>query len=190
MAGNVRGVLFRDYVRMIRGAKHIDWKAALEPEDYAYVTSRISVDDWYPMASFERIGNVIFRRLADNDLVAVRMWGRASVGDLCATQPDLVAPRDPIETLMRMRVLRATFFDFPALAIPELLDDQAEITISYRMGPLAEEAASHQTMGVFERLLELATARDVVAELTAKSWAGDPTTVLELRWSLRRSSIS
>ena len=43
---------------------------------------------------------------------------------------------------MLFRVLRSTFFDFEALEIPTLNDEQAEVIIHYYMGPVAEEAAS------------------------------------------------
>jgi hypothetical protein len=182
---NVRGTLFRDYVRMIRTQKHMNWASELEPDDFAYVTARIEPNDWYPMAAFERMGNVILRVMAQGDLQAVRMFGRSSVGALCASAPELVAPGDPIETLMRMRVFRGTFFDFEALSIPTLLDDHAEIALSYYMGASAEEAASYQTMGFFERLLELASAKNVEASFSKRSWYGDAQTRLELHWSMR-----
>ncbi len=50
------------------------------------------------------------------------------------------------------------------------------------MGPMAEEAASYQTMGFFERLLTVAGAQAVVTEFTQRSWAGDERTLLELSW--------
>jgi hypothetical protein len=51
------------------------------------------------------------------------------------------------------------------------------------MGPTAEEAASYQALGFFERLLEVAGARDSRGQLRERSWAGDEQTVLELRWT-------
>ncbi len=181
---NVRGTLFRDYIRMVRSVKGVDWSKELDPLEFSYVGCRIDPMGWYPMDVFERMGNVILRVVAQNDVLAVRMWGRSSVGALCAASPELVAPGDPIETLMRMRVLRSTFFDFEALTIPTLLDDEAEIVISYGMGPVAEEAASFQTMGVFERLLELASAKNVRAAFAERAWAGDARTLLQLRWGV------
>jgi 3-phosphoglycerate kinase len=182
---NVRGVLFRDYIRMMRSQKSIDWSKELDPDDFAYVVWQIEPNGWYPMASFERMGNAILRKLASNDVQAVRMWGRGSVAALVANAPGLLASGDPVETLMRMRVLRATFFDFEALSIPTLVEDHAEIVISYHMGKIAEEAASFQTMGVFEQLLELASAKNVHASFAEQSWTGDPRTLLELSWTNR-----
>jgi hypothetical protein len=179
---NVKGVLFADYVRMIRGRKDVDWTRHLPVADLQLVAQRIEPNGWYPMASFERLGNAILREIAQGALEAVRMWGRFSVDQLRAATPQLVSEGDPVETLMRFRVLRATYFDFEALQVPVLNDEQAEILITYHMGATAEEAASYQTMGFFERLLEIAGASRVFAQFAERSWTGDARTLLELSW--------
>ena len=179
---NVKGVLFSDYVRMIRGKKDVDWSLQLESIDMEYLRERIDAERWYPMSTFERLGNAILREVANSDLEAVKMWGRFQVDQLRAANPSLVAAGDPVETLMRFRVLRGTYFDFEALVVPTLTDEHAVIVIAYQMGRTAEEAASFQTMGFFERLLEVAGAEHVVANFSERSWAGDPRTTLELSW--------
>lgn len=105
-----------------------------------------------------------------------------SVDQLAAATPSLVAEGDPVDTMMRFRVQRATYFDFEALEIPTLTVDHAHVVIHYFMGPTAEEAASFQTMGFFERLLERAGATAISARFLERSWAGDPRTLLSLAW--------
>jgi hypothetical protein len=51
------------------------------------------------------------------------------------------------------------------------------------MGMPAEEAASWQTMGFFERLLEVTGARDVSARFSMRSWVGEARTLLSLHWT-------
>jgi hypothetical protein len=97
-------------------------------------------------------------------------------------QQGLVVPGDVRETLMRFRVFRQSFFDYPALEIDELTDEEATIDIRYGMAPLAEEAASHQTLGFFERLVEVAGGLDVKASFASRSWAGDEATKIKLAW--------
>lgn len=179
---HVKGVLFADYVRMIRGHKSVDYRALLAPEDLPFLDERVIPDRWYPMATFERMGNAILRTVANNDLSAVQMWGRFSADQLRALHPMLVAEGDPSETLNRFRVMRATFFDFEALEIPMLFPGRAHVIIRYHMGSPAEMAAAYQTMGFFERQLELAGAHDIHAVFRERSWAGDPQTLLELAW--------
>jgi hypothetical protein len=180
----VRGILFLDYVRMLRSQKRVaDWTShGMLPEDLVFLNTRIDADSWYPMTTFERMGNAILATVARGEMFPVRMWGRYSASQLVTAHPMLLAKDDPPETLARFRVLRDTYFDFPALDIPLLHLDEANITIRYHMGMPAEEAASHQTMGFFEGLLELCGVRDIDAVFREKSWAGDPRTLMVLRW--------
>jgi hypothetical protein len=182
---HVRGVLFVDYVRMLRAQKTVDWSQHLHADDLSYLTTKIEPDAWYPMATFERMGNEILRTTARGQLFPVQLFGRYSAAQLRAANPMLLAPGDPVETLNRFRVLRETFFDFPALAVPLLHDDEANIIIRYHMGMPAEQAAAYQTMGFFEGLLELAGARDITAALQ-QSFDEDPRTLLILRWKTPR----
>jgi len=112
------------------------------------------------------------------------MWGRFPADYLRASAPELTVAGDPVETLKRFHTLRGSFFDFEALEIPTLLGHEAQIVIHYQMGPAAEEAASHQTMGFFERLLELAGAEGIYAQFLQRSWTGDPHTLLDLSWRM------
>jgi hypothetical protein len=179
---HVRGVLFVDYVKMLRAQKGVDWTTHLPAEDLIYLATKIDPDAWYPMATFERMGNQILRTTARGELFPVQLWGRYSAGQLRAAHPQLLAPGDPIETLNRFRVMRETFFDFTALEVPLLHDDEAQVIVRYHMGMPAEEAASYQTLGFFEGLLELAGARDIRAQFRERSWANDPRTLIAITW--------
>jgi hypothetical protein len=167
---------------MMRGNKSVDWRSHVEPGDVVYLMKRIEPHEWYPMETFERFGDAILSQIAAGDLFSVRLFGRISADPLAELYPNLVAPGDPVESLMRFRVLRSTFFDFEALAIVEISDGQAQIDIAYHMGKTAEEAASYQTWGFFERVIELAGGTSVQGRFLEKSWAGDGRTLLELTW--------
>lgn len=180
----MKGTLFVDYVRMLRTQKGRDWSKHLQPEDLSYLVQRIAPDDWYPMDTFERMGIAILETLAPS-LETIRVWGRAQVEWLCQKHADLVAKGDAVDTLMRFRVLRASFFDYPALQIGEISDGEAKLLVSYGMSARAEEAATWQTLGFFERLVEVAGAHDVTAWLQVKSWEGSTTggaSTIRLQW--------
>jgi hypothetical protein len=179
---HVRGILFLDYVRMLRSQKNVPWADHLQPEDQAFLLQKIDPSAWYPMETFERMGNAILKLVARDTLAPVQMWGRYSANQLRAANPLLLEPNDPVETLNRFRVMRETFFDFPALEVLELHEGTAYIVVRYHMGKLAEEAASFQTLGFFEGLLQLAGAKEIKASFKERSWAGDPRTQLELHW--------
>jgi hypothetical protein len=180
---NVRGVLFLDYVRMLKAHKGVEWDAILSAEDAGYLHRQIDPTAWYPMETFERMGNAILKFVAGDKMLPVQLWGRYSAAQLRAAHPMLLAPNDPVESLTRFRVMRETFFDFEALQVLMLHEGEAHIAIHYYMGTPAEEAASYQTMGFFEGLLEIAGAKDVRATFKATSWQGAPRTLLDLRWT-------
>jgi hypothetical protein len=177
----VKGTLFVDYVRMLRAQKATDWSKHLTPEDLSYLVQRIQPEEWYPMGTFERMGLAILEELSP-DPATIRAWGRAQVDGLCRSHAELVAHGDARDTLMRFRVLRASFFDYDALTIAELTDGDATLFISYGMSARAEEAASSQTLGFFERLLEVAGATNVQAWFENKSWTSEGRTRIRIRW--------
>jgi hypothetical protein len=182
MPGHVKGVLFADYVRMLRAYRGRSIQEYLEPEDLAYLDQEIDLEAWYPMESFERLGLAIFQAIAEGDLGLVRDWGRASVARVVGAHQQVVVPRDPRDSLMRFFVLRRSFFDYDALSMLQLTDESASIGIEYGMSPAAERAASVQTMGFFEGLIGLAGGRDVHAEFIESSWRGDRQTIVGFTW--------
>src|SRR5438128_7939000 len=111
MTRRVRGSFFAEYVRMIRRRKDVDWARKLAAEDAGYLKQRIEPNEWYPMDTFERLGTAILSELGDATLEAVRSWGRFSAAQYSADHPSLVAAGDPVESLMRLKVMRSTLFD-------------------------------------------------------------------------------
>jgi len=182
MPGHVKGVLFADYVRMLRAHRGRALQEFLQPGDFAYLEDEIDPWSWYPMEVFERLGLAIFQAIAEGDLGLVRDWGRASVARVVASHEHVIVPRDPRESLMRFFVLRRSFFDYEALSMLQLSDESASIGVEYGMSPLAERAAAVQTMGFFEGLIGLAGGRDVHAEFLESSWRGDRQTVVGFAW--------
>jgi hypothetical protein len=179
---HVRGVLFLDYVKMLKAQKGVDWRQHLPEQDLIFLRMSIDPNEWYPMTTFERMGNQILRTTAGGQMLAVQLWGRFSANQLRSAHPMLLEPNDPIETLNRFRVMRETFFDFAALEVPVLHDEEAHIVVRYHMGMPAEEAASYQTLGFFEGLLELAGARELKTGFRERSWAGNPRTLITIKW--------
>jgi hypothetical protein len=182
MSGHVRGSFFSEYVRMLRRRKDIDWARILPAEDVQYLQQRIDADSWYPMATFERFGVAILATVEGATLDAVRLWGRFSANDYATSHAELIALGEPEESLMRLRVMRATLFDFPAFDIPMLVDGHAYVVVHYRMGRVAEEAACVQTMGFCEGVLSLAGAQNIQAAFAECSWKGDGRTRISLEW--------
>lgn len=182
MSRNVRGSLFVDYVRMLRMRKDVDWSRHLQPADLSFLIQKIDSTAWYPMETFERMGLAILREITGGDVEPARMWGRVSVDGISLLHPELVVPGDPRETVMRFQVFRCGFFDYAAVEMSEISDEHATVQVAYGMSAHAEEAATWQTIGFFERLLELSGAKNRRVELGVKSWDGAAKTVLALSW--------
>jgi hypothetical protein len=168
---------------MIRSRKDVDWSKVLAPEDLRYLNERIVAENWYPMATFERFGLAILERLGGVTDHTVRLWGRLSAAQFAAREPRLVAAGNPIESLMRLRVMRNSMFDFPAFDIPHLSVGHAEVTIMYYMSAPAEEAACHQTAGFCEEVVSMTGAASVDGKFERRSWQGDEVTSFVLRWA-------
>ncbi len=179
----VRGVLFVDYVRMVRGHGLGTVGGGLRPEDVALVKQRIDPQAWYPMDTFERLGLAILQGIVGQELESIRMWGRYQVTTVAGLFPAILAPDEPRETMLRAGVLMGSFFDFPAIEVRSISDTSAAVHIAYSMSEAAERAASWQSMGFFEGLLGMAGATDIVADFDSMSWhdKGAPTR-LELGW--------
>lgn len=182
MSRNVRGSLFVDYVRMLRLRKDVDWSNWLLPTDVPYLAGKIDKTAWYPMETFERMGLAILKEIANEELTLVEAFGRMSVDGLLAQYPALLVPGDPRETMMRFQALQRGFFDFPAFDVVEIGDHAAQIRIDYQMSARAEEAACNQAVGFFDRLLELAGAKDRSVKLVSRRWASEPTTTVVMRY--------
>ncbi len=184
MSRRVKGVLFVDYVRMLRTHRGASRSPHLEPEDLSFLEQSVDMTGWYPMAAFERMGLAILESVAQRDLERVRQWGRGSVVSVAASVEHLVVDGDPRESLMRLHSFRRGFFDFEALSMLQVNDTSVEAQIGYGMSPAAEEAAAVQTQGFFEGLIELAGGSLVESGFQESSWRGDPRTVLRLEWKL------
>ena len=187
MPGHVKGVLFADYVRMLRAHRGRALSDFLGPEELAYLDQTIDLDAWYPMDAFEQLGLAIFEAIAEGDLGLVREWGRASVARVVGAHQRVLASGDPRESLMRFFVLRRSLFDYEALTMLQLCDASASIGVEYGMHPLAEQAAAVQTMGFFEGLIGLAEGCDVHAEFLETSWRGDRQTIIGFTWQPART---
>lgn len=183
----VRGVLFADYVRIIR-RQVASWREKVAPEDRALLEQHVDLEQWYPMDTFERLGLIILEHVVAHETDAIRLWGREQVQAVLSFFPELANPSDPRDSVMRFQNFLASLFDFPAVVVESVEDEAALVRVEYGMHPAAEEAASWQTVGFFEELLTASGARQVSGSLRSRAWAGDAQTIAALSWVDARHS--
>jgi CheY-like chemotaxis protein len=162
----VRGVLFIDYVKMLRSHKVAE-KAGqhLKLEDAHFLIGRLDPDGWYPMATFERLGLAILSEIVGVETDSIRLWGRAQLAGLLRFFPDLSHAGDARDAIMRLQTLMRSLFDFECVTVEEVDDESAYVRVCYGMSPPAESAATWQTIGFFEELVTNSGAEDVASEL-------------------------
>ena len=166
MSRNVRGVLFIDYVKMLRRQKAVvRAQRFLEPEDERYLTEHLELDGWYPMETFERLGLAILAEVVGAEVDAIRLWGRQQLAALLTFFPDLSAACDPRDAVMRFQAFMRSLFSFPCVNLESVDDESAIVTIDFGMSPQAEAAASWQAVGFFEELVTSSGGRGVRSEL-------------------------
>ncbi len=162
--------------------KDVDWSSFLEPEDHVYLSQQIDDHQWYPTATFERFGLAILYVVARGSLAMVRTWGHLQVDAMLRIHPEILEDGNPYESLMRVVVHRAGYFNFEVLTVKEVLDNSATFELRYDMCDAAELAACMQTLGAFEELVRRAGGREIKAEFLERRWETDARTVLELTW--------
>jgi len=184
----VKGSLLLEIARLIRTNKDKDWKKYLTEEDFAIINGRVLASSWYPMETYERAGWAIFQEIGGGKLEMARTWGRFVAEDVVNRYyPNLVRERDMMLALERFKLIRQQWYQFDdpnliAIQIEPLGTNQAKIT--FRTDHHASfEAHAHQTMGTFERLIELCGKKDVKAVITEHDWDSDhPYAVLVCSW--------
>ena len=154
----VKGTLFVDYVRMLRRRSDVDW-SRISSRSTSGTSSSGSTEPGTPWEPSSAWASPSSPRSPQGNLDSVRML-RARL-DRLAVQ-DVRQPRRAGRPARHADALPGAAPEL--LRLPGARDrfdlgrrgvDRREL----RMGPRAEEAASWQTLGFFERLLEVAGAR-------------------------------
>jgi hypothetical protein len=182
LAENIKGILFLDYVKMIRSRKNVDWSKYLDQKDLIFVNENIDINGWYPISAFENLGEAVFEEVGQGDVNKVRDWGKFTITELAKVHSDLINKEDPCESIFRFHVLREGFFDYSVIDILTILENRVKLEIDYEMKEKAEMSLTYQTLGFIERLLELSGSKNINHEFLQKIWEGAESTILRVTW--------
>jgi len=185
----VKGSLLLDVVRLIRANKDRDWKKYLNDRDLEIIQSQILPSSWYPLDTYERAELAIYQEIGKGKIENALVWGRFAMDDLVKrVYQNLIEEQDPLLALERFALFRKTLFrssdpDFQPIEFKQLGPNNARITIKLNHPLELFEVYAHQSMGSFERLVELAGGKDGKVAMVEHDWKGSrPYAVLEISW--------
>jgi hypothetical protein len=185
----IKGSMLLNVARLIRANKEKDWAKYLNEKDLALIHSQILPSTWYPMDTYERAEIAVFHEIAQGKLEVARVWGRFLLEDMVKrVYQNLVEEQDPMSALQKFAVFRKQLLrfenpDFQALECKKLGPKEALMTVRLDR-PVAEfEAHCNQTVGTFERLVELAGGKEVKAEILEHDYKGPkPFVNIKISW--------
>ena len=182
MERNVKGVLFLEYVRMIRKAKGFDYKKHLSEEDVNLVENWIEPSHWYPFETYQRMGELILYVIAGGKMELVRTWGTLSVQGLISIHEFLLKKGSPGESLKRFELLKSSFFNFDGFRISVDSENHALLSVYIATREKSREPSTLQLAGMVDGLLDKAGAQNVQSRFLGRSWEGDDESVIDYVW--------
>ena len=186
---DVKGSLLEDVVRLIRANKDKDWRKYLTEKDLDIIHGQILPSSWYPLDVYERAEFAVFMEIGKGKLEMAHQWGRFLMEDLVKrVYQNLIEEGDPMIALERFSLFRKQLFrfndpNFRVIEFQQTGEKKARITIRIHHPVETFEAYTHQSIGSFERLVELAGGKNVAVNIVEYEWKGKiPYSVLDISW--------
>jgi uncharacterized protein (TIGR02265 family) len=177
----VKGSVLVDFIKTIRADKSGVYEPYLTDEDKKIIGQRILPSAWYPYETFKHCFQAVFEILAKGDPEKVREWGRSYGGTIMSgLYKGLLKQGEPMQYLKKYSTYIRNFFDFGAIEVKELSDNEVEMTIKDFD---AEFVPAYYIMfGWLERTLEICGAKDIKSEVLERAWEGAPVTRIRISW--------
>jgi hypothetical protein len=185
----IKGALLMEYVRLIRDNKDKDWKKYLDEEDSKIIFGAVMPNAWYPLEVYEHAGKAIFKEIAQGDLKNAKIWGRFVIEDLGNRfYHNLVRFQDPEGALERCMTFILQWFqfddpNFQAIQVEKVGPKQVKMTLRNDHPYDYFEAYAYQSLGTFERIVELNGGKEVKAEITTQNYKSNtPSVTIMVSW--------
>ncbi len=150
----VKGILILAYVKHIRANKDKDWSKHLDTEDLNLVRGCVLASSWYPFDSFIRMGNAVFKEIADSKLDKVREFGRLDIDNFLKIYRKILVPGDPAGSLIKfidlikihmeadvdikIIIIGPDFVRYKISAPPEIVEERLLEAFCYQIAGSAE----------------------------------------------------
>jgi hypothetical protein len=174
----VKGTLLMETVRMMRANKDRNFNQYLQEKDLEVISKRILPSNWYPLDTYERATFAIFKEVAGGKLDVAQAWGKFVGEDLIKRfYSNLTRETDMMIVLEKFKLIRLQWFKFenPGLNPIEVkaIDKNSAQIILRTDHPTPFEPYTHQTLGTFQRLIELCGKQEVKGTIGAHKWDGN-----------------
>lgn len=179
----VKGTMLAGFVRIIRSNKELPLEKYLTEADIETVNDQIFPTGWYPFDLFQRCGRMILHEVANNDLNAVRAFGKFDLKELAEnTYHSIIEAGDLFKAVEFLDTIRNRFFNFTAPVAEKIDDNFFRIHLENAPDEPALEAFCHQIVGGYEYLIEFYGGKNVKITWERAVWKGDKDTSFVLAW--------
>lgn len=173
----VKGQWLVDWVKMIKN--HIrdnpkskdEFDKLLGTADWEIVNSMVLPLQYYDYASFQRIGQAVFKVIANSNLELSRAFGKLMIMELIKFYKRILVASDPVASLQRFIEHHGKYFE-DVKSQCQLISQTAkvatiklELTPSDKNLPEAAQAFAWQLGGSFEQLVTVAGGHEVKLEI-------------------------
>jgi len=178
----VKGSLFLDFIKMIRGNPDLPWSDHLAPQDLDLIDQMILPASWYPMESFQRIGLAIFKLVVKENYELLRAYGRSLADKLHEENPGMVCEGRPSGTLEKHRTIQERQYSFEITRAEEVGPGHIIVHIYTTPEEVGVKMMIEINSGMVERLIELSGGRNIKVRLIEAVWEGADKSSLEVKW--------
>jgi hypothetical protein len=178
---NVKGSILVDFVKTIKANKTGVYDRFLTDEDRSVINQHILPSAWYPYETFRNCFNAVFEVVAKKNPDQVKGWGelygQAIISEL---YKGFLKQGEPLDYIKKYQVYVKNFFDFGRIEVIEEKPNQVLVKLvdfDSEFAPLY-----YMMFGWLKKTLELCGAKDLNAEIAAKSWQDPVDTAFRFRW--------
>jgi hypothetical protein len=169
---HAKGILLVGIVKPLRVLRRQRPLEGLSPAAEAFLEERVLPDQWYSFDIYRELLNVIFKEvLASNDEYALRAGIAAGKISLTTIHQAFIQEGDPISSLMSMRHIWRSYFDFGIHKTEKISDRSVRFTLADFPDMLPVQGM--MAIGWDIAAAEVAGAKDVKHEISEAPWRGN-----------------
>lgn len=178
----VKGLMISPWVNMITDENREEFNKWLDDEDKELLSQTFFPSSWYPFSIYQHIVDAASAVIANNDTKILTNWGYLYAQRMMTgTYRNMFVPNDPIKSLEKNSYVESLFFDFGKVEIKVTGENVIEIYL--HEFPREFRNLYWVKNGWYVGILEMTGAKNIESHFIAKSWSGDPITIIEYRFS-------